>query len=154
MSRVCKPIWAQPTGVCGYGDGLGLSDPSPTRARKAGFTAVSRDHVIHVWLIWMFLSTVHYILAHAAPLSAHENDTTSTTTHTPPLFLRDVGPMTSWHHPHCYLITTHQLGRPHQLAPPLVEGCGLAMSSPPTPPRPGWHQTRTMRALHERRMQG
>jgi len=64
------------------------------------------------------------------PLSANENDTTSTTTPIPPLFLRDVGPMASQRHLHRHLITTHRLGRPHQLAPPLVEGCGLAMSSP------------------------
>src|SRR6267378_3586371 len=77
----------------------------------------------------MLLSTFPHPALHG-PLSANENDTTSTTTPIPPLFLRDVGPMASQRHPHRHLITTHRLGRPHQLAPPLVEGCGLAMSSP------------------------
>ncbi len=81
-----------------------------------------------------------YIINHVAlrpphpgshgPLSAHENDEPSTTTPTRPLSLRDVGPMASRRHPHCHLITTHRLGRPYQLAPPLVEGCGLATTLP------------------------
>src|SRR6266571_54109 len=97
----------------------------------------------------MLLSTPHP----GSRGSAHEHDAPSTTTPTPPLVLRNVGPMASRRHPHRHLIATHQLGRPHQLAPPLNEGLPHHRPNPPPPPRPGWHQARMTRGLHERRTQ-
>jgi len=151
-TRECHgfPVRAQPTGVCGCGDGLGLSDPSPTRAREAGSRAGSQDHVIYHQQCCDFgCCSPHHILAHAA----HENNAPSTITRSPPLFLRDVGSVATRRHPIATSSPRLNFGRPHQLAPPLAEGCGLAphRPNPPPPPRPGWHQMRTTRGLHERR---
>ena len=45
MSRVWKPVWVEATGMCGYGYGLGFSNPHGTRTPDTGLTGQPRDHV-------------------------------------------------------------------------------------------------------------
>ena len=107
--------------------------PKPNPCLWGGFHG--RNHMItwsiinHVWLISdVPLHHPPHPGSHG-PLSANENDTLSTTT---PALTSFWVMWQTRRHPHFHIFTTHQLVWP-QLAPPLIEGCGLATSSPKCP---------------------